>query len=109
MSFDSSETKDRKLQDVWLVTADEGLANLSNSIHFIPRTEGSDSKYTTLIRNKYQKNSAYWTYCDELYFSTINQRKLERIINGEDDFQESDYKTLLNCIHDLEQELREQY
>lgn len=105
----SNEEIDGKVQDTWLITADEGLANLSNSIHFVPRTEGSDSKYTTLIRNNTQKSSAYWTFCDQLYFSTVNQRKLERIIQGEQKFLEKDYEDLLNCINELEHELKENY
>lgn len=72
----SNEELDGKIQDTWLLTADDGLKNLAKSIYFVPGFDGSDSKLVKLVRNKAQKKSAYWQSCDELFDYQITQRNV---------------------------------
>ncbi|MFL0797308.1 MAG: hypothetical protein K6L73_07435 [Cellvibrionaceae bacterium] len=102
----SNEYFDGKLQDTWLVTADAGLWKLSESIHFVPNVEGCDSKYVTFVRNKEQKKSLYWNYCDQITISNLDFRKLVRELSGHNySFGDSDLDYLLDCISESEDEL----
>ena len=102
----SNEYIDNKLQDTWLVTADEGLFNLSQSVHFVPNLEGSDSKYVNFVRNNEQKESSYWKYCDDITIENLNYRQLLRAKeNDKDKLNEKDLDNLLDCISESEDEL----
>jgi len=102
----SNEYIDGKLQDTWLVTADDGLFNLSQSIHFVPKQDENDSKYFSMIRGKEQKKSPYWSYCDDVTICSLNYRQLVREqSNAEYGFTDTDFERLLNCIAETENEL----
>ena len=105
----SGELIDGKKQDTWLVTGDEGLYNLSESIHFVPGIDKSDSKYVTFERHREQKKSDYWKCSDEILVSTIDVRQLHRIVSDQDQFTEESYERLLKCVSDLENELSSLY
>ena len=102
----SNKPIDNKLQDTWLVTADVGLYNLSESIHFLPRIDDVDSKYITFERNKEQKNSHYWQYCDDIFSTSVDVRRLQNVAGEKQEWSEIDYNSLLNCIAVAEEELR---
>ncbi|MCE9686141.1 hypothetical protein LZP73_07910 [Shewanella sp. AS16] len=93
---------DGKMQDCWLLTADDGLANLTNSIYFVPQENGEDSKYVTFQRNKEQEKSEYWQYCDHLLEKTIQERRRESSA-----FTESDFEKLFEVINELELGIKE--
>lgn len=102
----SNERLDGKLQDTWLVTADEGLFNLSKSIHFVPNLEGSDSKYFSLVRCNEQKKSPYWNYCDSAIIETINLRQITRELSNTEYYPgPNSLDSILECISDSESEL----
>jgi len=102
----SSELLDGKRQDTWLVSADDGLIKLSESIHFVPDMDGSDSKYVSFVRRKEQKNSSYWSYCDEITINNLNYRQLVRELEGAEYWlEEKDLDYLLDCISESEDEL----
>lgn len=92
---------DGKMQDCWLLTADDGLVNLTNSIYFVPQGDGQDSKYVTFQRNKEQEKSQYWQYCDQLQEKTVKERHREHYA-----FTESDFEKLFEVINGLENEIR---
>lgn len=92
----SGEFLDGKMQDTWLVTGDEGLSNLSESIHFLPGIEKSDSKYVTFERHKEQKLSEYWSQCDEILTSAVDIRQLKNIALKNEEFTEASYERLLS-------------
>jgi hypothetical protein len=102
----SNEYVDGKLQDTWLVTADDGLSNLSESIHFVPNIDGSDSKYVSFVRGQEQKKSSYWRYCDETTINNLNYRQLVREqSNDKYRLESKDFDSLLKCISKSEDEL----
>jgi hypothetical protein len=72
----SNELIDEKRQDTWLITADDSLVNLTNSIYFTPIDPCSDSKYVTFNRFAEQKSSDYWRVCDDLYINSVYMRNL---------------------------------
>jgi len=81
-----NEVLDGKSQDTWLLTADDGLVNLTNSVYFVPQIDGDDSKYITYFRHKEQNKSDYWSYCDNLFIKTVEERDRIDKIFGKDDF-----------------------
>lgn len=95
---------DGKVQDCWLLTADDGLANLTSSIYFVPQGNGQDSKYITYNRHKEQEKSNYWKYCDKLALDIVEQRHRYNI-----QFEESDFDRLLGEIKVLENAISELY
>lgn len=102
----SNEYIDGKLQDTWLVTADEGLCNLTDSIHFLPNMDKSDSKYVSYVRCKEQKKSQYWRYCDDITIKNLNFRQLVRTITNEaEELDDKDLDKILEHIKDSESEL----
>ena len=102
----SNEYIDGKLQDTWLITADDGLCNLTDSIHFLPNMDNSDSKYVSYIRCKEQKKSDYWNYCDDITIKNLNYRQLVRAITDEPEkLEDKDLDKILGYIEDSEDEL----
>lgn len=92
---------DGKMQDCWLLTADDGLVNLTNSIYFVPQDNGQDSKYVTFQRNKEQEKSQYWLHCDQLLEKTVKERNREHST-----FTEYEFEKLFEVINELEMEIK---
>lgn len=98
----SDKLLDNKKQDTWLVTADNGLANLTNSIYFVSGMDDSDAKYINIVRNDEQKESFYWKYCDELTQKKITQRS---IFSKFENTKTYDLKNIVQHINSLEKEI----
>jgi hypothetical protein len=98
-----------KRQDTWLITGDKGLAFLSDSIHFVPGVENTDSKYVVHERHPEQKKSSYWNYCDALFESVVDVRRLLSAALGGREWTAKHYDNLLLYIDDTEHELRTAY
>lgn len=105
----SNEELDGKVQDTWLLTADEGLKNLAQSIYFVPGFDGSDSKAVKLVRNQAQKTSAYWKFCDELFADQIAHRNGWGDNLKERGWSESGFQQLFDCINEQESHVRALY
>ena len=105
----SNERLDGKIQDTWLLTADDGLKSLAKSIYFIPGFDGSDSKAIKLNRTRSQKISAYWQFCDELFADRIKYRNGWRNNFKEREWGESSFQQVFDCINELEQYMRALY
>ena len=105
----SNEKLDGKVQDTWLLTADEGLKNLAQSIFFLPGFDGSDSKAVKLVRNQAQKTSAYWQFCDELFADQIAHRNGWGSNLTEREWSESGFQQLFDCINEQEGHVRALY
>lgn len=65
---------DGRLQDTWLLTADQGLLELSKSIYFCPY-EGTLAKYVSFSRHPEQVSDPYWKFCDQLLADTVENRR----------------------------------
>ncbi len=98
----SNKLLDNKRQDTWLVTADNGLSNLTNSIYFVSDIDNSDSKYIAVVRNDEQKESYYWRYCDELTKKKITKRSIFSVI---DNTKTYDLENIIEHISSLENEI----
>lgn len=105
----SNEELDGKIQDTWLLTADEGLKNLTQSIYFVPGFDGSDSKAVKLVRNQSQKASAYWQFCDELFADRVVQRNGWGGGTREPGWSESHFQQIFDCITEQEDYVRALY
>lgn len=98
----SNKLLDNKRQDTWLVTADNGLSSLTNSIYFVSDIDNSDSKYTTTVRRDEQRESYYWRYCDELTKHKITKRSIFPVI---DNTKTYDIENIIKHISSLENEI----
>lgn len=105
----SNEELDGKVQDTWLLTADDGLKNLAQSIYFVPDFDGSDSKAVKLVRNQAQKKSAYWQYCDELFADQMARRHGWGSDLKERVWSESNFQQLFDCVNEQEGHIRALY
>ncbi|PMS29885.1 hypothetical protein B0G57_1418 [Trinickia symbiotica] len=105
----SNEQLDGRIQDTWLLTADEGLKNLARSIYFVPGFHGSDSKAVWIVRGQAQKRSPYWKHCDELFDKLNAQRARVHIGRGEPEWHEEQFHKIFDCIKLQEDKLRELY
>lgn len=105
VAIQSNEELDGVTQDTWLLTADEGLKYIAQSIYFLPSFDGCDYKAVKLVRNKLQKESSYWNYCDNL-FEYYNVRRnffsFEKLSEQEADFK---FKHIISCASVLEDAL----
>lgn len=105
----SNEELDGKVQDTWLLTADEGLKNLAQSIYFVPGFDGSDSKAVKLVRNQEQKTSAYWQFCDDMFANQVWHRNGWGSNLKERGWSESSFQRLVDCINEQEGHVRALY
>lgn len=103
-AFQSDVVIDDKAQESWLVTADEGLVHLTNSMYFVPVEGQPKAKHVTYVRHKEQSKSQYWLTCD----NTLDELVIQRKMRG-NCFDHSTLKNILNCINDLENELLKLY
>ncbi len=106
VAMQSSRALDGKVQDTWLVTADDGLKNLSQSIYFLPGFDGSDSKAVKFVRNQSQKQSSYWRYCDALFEDTVLRRMGRQSSDQCDSDDKKQFQRLFDCIAEQEARLR---
>jgi hypothetical protein len=103
-AYQSDVVIDGKAQESWLVTADEGLMHLTNSMYFVPVKGQPKAKHVTYVRDKEQRKNKYWLACDNALDKLVNQRKV--LGNC---FDDSTLKNILDCINDLEKELLKVY
>lgn len=96
---------DGRRQDNWLITGDEGLANLAKSIYFTPTADGTGSGEVCFVRHAQQETSEYWRFCDNLQINAVEYRQLTGFINNDEPWSDKDFKKLLSCISDTEQKL----
>ncbi len=109
VAMQSNEELDGKIQDTWLLTADEGLKNLAQSIYFVPGFGRSDSEAVQLVRNQSQKTSAYWQFCDKLFTDRIVQRNEWRTNAREPNWSKSHFQQIFDCITEQEDYVRTLY
>ena len=107
VAIQSNEELDGVIQDTWLLTADEGLKYIAQSIYFIPSFDGCDHKAVRLVRNNFQRQSSYWRSCDDLFESYNFQRNFINFARFTSQECESKFKLITNCILSLENELVE--
>lgn len=105
----SNESLDGKIQDTWLLTADEGLKNLAQSIYFVPGFDGSDSKAAKIVRNQSQKTSSYWRFCDEFLSERLVLRNDWGTSVRDPGCDERHFRKIFDCITELEGSVREIY
>lgn len=71
------KTLDGKMQDMWLLTADMGVAALCNSVYFFP-ADGEHSKFTTTVDTPFRRRSSYWRYVDAISHDLLSSRMRDR-------------------------------
>lgn len=105
----SNKELDGKIQDTWLLTADDGLKRLAESIYFVPDFDGSYSKTVKLVRNQSQKTSKYWKFCDMLFADSIAKRNSLGDSVHESGWSESHVQQIFDCIREQEDIVRALY